>query len=257
MSQPTETEEIRAYGPVLRRIEHIGQVSLAVWVAVLVVLGILWPTPFLQVWKLVCGQAVAGRAYSVSKGIELEFPKIFLLFQCALQDIIILLLLYPLLIAGYRRVVEMRIVGPAIANIRAAATRHRSKVEPWGAIGVAAFVLFPFWSTGPLAGSVLGYMLGIRTWLVFTSVIVGNFLAVGCWIWFFDGVQKLMDSLNWRPPVSLPLAILLGVIVLGGSYRAWNLRKRFRERLANGFLRWNGDANGTNKKQADANDPPA
>ena len=96
------------------------------------------------------------------------------------------------------------------------------------------FVLFPFWSTGALAGGVVGYMLGLRTWVVFLSVIAGNFLSVACWIWFFDSLNAFMKHVNAQLPVSLPLVILLTVIVLAGTYRAWRLRKRLLDRLVNG-----------------------
>lgn len=208
----------------MRLITRLGYVCLAVWIAVLVGMGTAWPEPFSRSWRLVFGQMMAGRAFSVSEGINLGFPHIFLLFQVALQDIIILLLLYRLLIAGYRRVEKVRVIGPAIMRVRQSAEAHRSRVEPFGAIGIALFVLFPFWSTGPLVGSVLGYMLGIRTWLVFVSVIVGNLLSVGCWIFFFQSLADLMKHLNMKLPVSLPLMILLTVIVLGASYQVWSSR---------------------------------
>ena len=221
---------VRAYGPHLRLIEHVGQACLTIWIAVLVTVGIVWPDPYSKAWQLVLGQIAAGRALSVSAGLSLGFSKIFLLFQCALQDIIILLLLYPLLVAGYRRVVEMRFVGDALANIRATADRHKSMVAPFGSAGLVIFVFFPFWSTGALAGGLIGYLLGMRTSHVFASVIVGNFLAVGCWIWLFDQMRKVSESMGDR----LPIAILVGVIVIAGVFRVWRLRKKWAETRANG-----------------------
>lgn len=210
----------------LRRITRVGFVSLAVWAALLLLMGARWPEPFTKSWRLVLGQMMAGRAYSVSEGLALGFPKVFLLFQVALQDIIILLLLYRLLVAGYKRVQRMPVIGPAIANIHASAERHKNKVEPYGAVGIALFVLFPFWSTGPLAGSVLGYMLGIRTWLVFVSVIIGNFLCVACWIWIFDRLFLFMQHIGAQLPISLPLAILLTVVIAGTVSQCWKNRRR-------------------------------
>jgi uncharacterized membrane protein len=217
-----ETEKLRAYGPYLRLIERTGQACLTVWIGVIVTLGIIWPEPYQRVWQLVLGQIVAGRAYSVSEGLSQGFPKLFLLFQCALQDIIILLLLYPLLVAGYRRVVEMRMIGPAIANIRATADRHKSKVAPFGAIGLVAFVFFPFWSTGALAGGVVGYLLGMRMTLVFSSIIVGNFMSVACWIWFFDRMRGFSETLGDK----IPIVILVIAVVAAALFRVWQVRRR-------------------------------
>ncbi len=230
-------ERVKAFGPWLVVIERTGQICLSVWVAVLVVLGVVWPEPYAGTWQLVLRQIALGRAGSISIGLEQEFSKVFLLLQCSLQDVIILLLLYPLLVASYRRVVEIRIVGPAIHNIRASAERHKSKIEPYGAIGLAAFVFFPFWSTGVLAGGVLGYLLGMRTWVTFTSLIVGNFLAVACWIFFFEKLSEMSETLGSQMPLIVFLIVLFAAIV----QQIRRLRQRYLEQIANNGRNGNGE----------------
>ncbi|MCP4640041.1 MAG: small multi-drug export protein [bacterium] len=212
--------------PEYRHITRIGFYSMAAWGLILAGLAMVHPEPFIHAWKLVLGQMMAGRAYSVSAGIDMAFPKGFLLLQVALQDIIVLLLLYKLLIAGYNRVEKVPVIGTTFAKIHASASRHKNRVEPFGAVGVALFVLFPFWATGPLAGSVLGYMLGIRTWLVFASVIIGNFMSVACWILFFDTLHTFMTQIGARLPMSLPLMILVTVVAVACVCRLWSLRGR-------------------------------
>ncbi|HQM49593.1 MAG TPA: small multi-drug export protein [Candidatus Hydrogenedentes bacterium] len=216
--------DVRAFGLMIRRVERTGQALLTLWIAALVALGITWPKPYAGAWQLVLLQVVAGRAASVSKGVAAGFPKLFLLVHCTLQDIIVLLLLYPLLVAGYRYAVEWRFVGPAIADIRATAERHKSKVAPLGAVGLMLFVLFPFWSTGALAGGVVGYLLGLRTRWVFTSVIVGDFLAVALWIWFFDWMNQFAETLGSR----MWVLILVTVIFAAAVGRALAIRRRMK-----------------------------
>ncbi len=215
-------ERVRAYGPRLRFIERTGQVCLSIWVAVLIAFGVVWPEPYANAWQLVLQQMLGGRALSISAGLKGGFHWAFLLVQCSLQDIIILLLLYPLLVAGYRRVVEMRIVGPAIANIRAAAERNKSKVEPFGAAGLIAFVFFPFWTTGPLAGGLIGYLIGMRTRVTFASVITGNFLAVGAWLFLFDRMRAFSERLGNIAPWIILAAVLGGAVVM--HFRRLSLR---------------------------------
>ena len=195
------------------------------WIGVLVVLGILQPQPYADAWQLVLRQIVGGRAASISYGLEAGFSKGFLLLQCSLHDIIVLLLLYPLLVAGYRKVVEMRFIGSAVAGIRAQAHRYKGKVEAYGAIGLVTFVFFPFWSTGALAGGVLGYLLGMRAIVIFPSVIIGNFLAVACWIYLLDRMQQFTEALGLR----LSLIILLTVLIAAALLQVHRLRKRSHE----------------------------
>ncbi|MFO7973055.1 MAG: small multi-drug export protein [Candidatus Hydrogenedentota bacterium] len=220
--------DVRAFGQMIRRIERTGQVLLTVWVATLVALGITWPVPYARAWELVLLQIVAGRAASVGMGMDAGFSTPFLLLHCTFQDIIILLLLYPVVVAGYRYAVEWRFIGPTIANIRATAERHKSKVAPFGAVGLVVFVLFPFWSTGALAGGVVGYLLGIRTRWVFSSVIIGDFLAVALWIWFFDRMTELSETLGSR----MWLIIVLTVIVVAAVGRVIAIRRRMKKSAA-------------------------
>jgi len=111
--------DVRAFGRMIRRIERTGQVLLTVWIAFLVALGITWPEPYARAWELVLFQIVAGRAASVGIGMDAGFSNLFLLLHCTLQDVIILLLLYPVVVAGDPYAVERRVVGAAIAHILA------------------------------------------------------------------------------------------------------------------------------------------
>ena len=222
MNSPPKTQ-LRAFGPKLRLIERVGQASLTVWIILLVVLGVILRDPYDKVWQLVLGQVIGGRALSISTGLNLEFSRLFLFFQCSLQDIIVLLLLYPFVVAGYRRAVEMSFIGETIINIRATAERHKDKVQPWGALGLVVFVLFPFWSTGALAGGVVGYLIGMRMWVTFTCVIIGNCIAVGLWILLFEQMRAFSETVaNY-----LPVLILTGVIAVGTFFF---FRKRLKSR---------------------------
>ena len=214
----------RSHNGSLLRIQLLGIVSLILWMFVVAGFGILYPEPYADTWQIALGQLVAGRAFSVSAGLNAGFNRIFLLFQCSIQDILILLLLYPVLVGGYRRIVEVAFVGPAIANIRAAAERHKSRVAQFGALGLAAFVFFPFWSTGALAGGVIGYLLGMRIRIVFPAVIIGEMMAVACWIWLFNQMREFSETVGQR----LPLIVLILVVVFAAIFRIRNLRKRAR-----------------------------
>jgi len=220
MQTPSQTPA-QAFDPRLRLIMRLGQVSLTAWIVLLVLLGIFLRHPYDKVWQLVLGQVAVGRAWSITIGLNLGFSRWFLLFKCASQDIIILLLLYPLIVAGYRRAVEMSFIGKTIMNIRATAERHKDTVKPWGAVGLVVFVLFPFWSTGALAGGVLGYLIGMRMWVTFTSVIIGELAAVALWILFFDKMAKLSESLGRH----MPMVILVAAAAIGAMAY---LHRRFK-----------------------------
>ncbi|HOJ31963.1 MAG TPA: small multi-drug export protein [Candidatus Hydrogenedentes bacterium] len=202
----------------LVQIQLAGVLCLTFWALALFLLGTWEPDPYAEAWRLIVGQLLVGRAYSVSAGLKHGFPKFFLLAQCSLQDMVILLVLYPIIVGGYRRIVEYRFLGDALANIRATAERHKESVAKYGVVGLVAFVFFPLWSTGALAGGVIGYLLGMRTRDVFSAVIVGNFLSVACWLWLFDQMRRFSEVFGDIIP-GLILFTALGVAAFMRFYR--------------------------------------
>jgi uncharacterized membrane protein len=198
---------------VLRRIHRAGWALFAVWALVLVAWGILRPDPYAQGWRLVLELAFVGRLVSVADGIASGFHQGYLLFQNGLQDIILLLVAYPWVVAAYQGAVRRGVIGRGIDRVRRTAEGHKRIVEPLGVIGLWAFVFFPFWSTGALVGGVVGYLLGMRTWLVFASVFAGHALSVVSLVWFFDAMHDFAESIDTGIVRYLPW-IVLGALVL-------------------------------------------
>ncbi|MBF0573923.1 MAG: small multi-drug export protein, partial [Desulfamplus sp.] len=66
-----------------------------------------------------------------------------------------------------------------------------------GWIGVFLFVLAPLPGTGPVAGSILGYLLKMSIWRNFTAVLSGTFFAVLMWVVCFDFLQQYLYIIQY------------------------------------------------------------
>ena len=133
------------------------------------------PPPYHLAWQVVLAHIGGGRAASAGLGIELGFGFVFLFFIFFMCDIITMLYIYPLFVSGFQRISHWRIIGPMLKKTHDLAHKHKARIEPYGPIGLLSFVLFPFWSTGPLVGVVVGYLIGLRTWITFTASAGANF----------------------------------------------------------------------------------
>ena len=204
----------RAYDPTLHFIERSGQFMLTCTVIVFVFLGVNWPEPYLKTWSLVVAHLIGGKPLNVVTGVKLDFHPLFIYLQCSLQDIITLFIFYPIVVAGYRRAVEWRVLGPALVTIRETADRHKSKIEPYGVAGLLAFVIFPLWSTGALVGAVVGYLIGMRTWVAFATVIVGTLIASAAWVWLFDRINALSPHLTGGLVIFLLTIVLIAAVLV-------------------------------------------
>ncbi len=209
----------------LRRIHRIGWGIFLGWAAVLVACGLFAPEPYAQGWRLVLELLFLGRAISIADGIASGFGSIYLMFQNGLEDIILLLVLYPWVVAAYEGVSGHRLLRGTIERVRRTAEANRKVVEPWGVIGLWTFVFFPFWSTGALVGGVVGYLLGMRTWVVFTSVFAGHLLSVAALVWLFDLSREMLASFEQGWVKFLPWAVLLVLLLITLSWRG--LKKVF------------------------------
>lgn len=195
-------------GPrMLRNIKLAAHGSLFIFLATWMLLIIKIGGPYGRILELVAGQMVGGRAGSAGVGLQLGFSPYYLLFHICMQDFIIMLYVYPLFVTGYRRMSQWPIIGSTLARTHELALRHKGRIEPYGAMGLMIFVFFPLWSTGPLVGVIVGYLIGLRTWVTFTSVVLGNLVAVGAWVWGYDALR------NYDKTLAL---ILLAVLLAAG-----------------------------------------
>ena len=85
----------------LARIGHLRWALFAVWSAVLVVWGIVEPDLYASGWRLVVELAFLGRLVTIADGTAAGFSNAYLLVQSGVQDIILLLVLYPVVIAAH------------------------------------------------------------------------------------------------------------------------------------------------------------
>ncbi len=205
--------------PELRRIHRFGWGIFLGWAAVLVVWGIVDPEPYAQGWRLVLELLFLGRAVSIADGIASGFGSFYLLLQNGLEDIILLLVLYPWVVAAYEGVSGHRLLRGTVERVRRTAEKNRKVVEPWGVVGLWTFVFFPFWSTGALVGGVVGYLLGMRTWVVFTSVFAGHLLSVVSLVWLFDLFREMLSSFEQGWVKFLPWIVLLALLLITLAWR--------------------------------------
>jgi uncharacterized membrane protein len=213
----------------LRGIERTGWVLAVLYFGALLAISFLGPQPYDNVWQLVSVHMVAGRVGNIGLGLAQDYHWLFLLVQCTLQDVVFLLLVYPFVIAGSRKISQRPFFQRHIAKMHATAHFHKQKLEPYGAVGLTVFVLIPIFSTGILVGALIGHLLGMRNRVVFGSVILGNFLAVLFLLWFFDQVQALAASFGAYGMWVLVALIILGSVA-GLGYKGWSYwRKRHRQ----------------------------
>ncbi len=224
-SPPRAERPSAAADPVLRRTAWLGWGLTVAWAATLVVWGVVEPDPYAHGWRLVLELAFMGRVVSIADGVANGFGTAYLLVQTGVQDILLLLVLYPPVVAACEGLAGRGVFGRWLEGLRSTAERHKSRVEPLGALGLWIFVFFPFWSTGALVGGVVGYLLGMRMRVVFASVFTGHVLSVLVLLFAFDAVRDAVAVFDSGLVKFLPWIVLALMVAIALVTRWWKGRR--------------------------------
>ena len=217
---------------VLRLVLNLGHLLLITLLLSWVFLAGFKGEPYENTWKVMLSQVFAGRAAAVGAGLRWNFSPLFLLYQAAMVDAILMLYIYPTFVRGYQHLTWVPFVGNYLANIHKVALSHKKRMAPYGVAGLMLFVIFPFWSTGCVVGAIVGYLIGLSTLVSLLSVTTGNIAAIALWIWFYDRLQ------GWNENVALVfLAIIFALAIAGILFaRVRRTRKKLEDEEIRAYL---------------------
>ena len=76
--------------------------------------------------------------------------------------------------------------------------------------------------TGPLVGSVIGFLIGLRTWVTLTVVLGGTYLAIVCWGIVLQRLHVALGQMGPYAPFVLVIFILLLAVSIHIRHAFWH-----------------------------------
>jgi uncharacterized membrane protein len=215
-TKPTPTPEQPprpAWRQLFRTTEgRILLLGIAVALVGLIVMGLvaLWsPQTSRMIGAMTFSNLIFGRSVSMSIGYAGGYGHALVVPVNMWVETVLVLLFYPVFVFSMRKLVVFPRLKRFIDRTHAAAERHHDKVRRYGIIGLFTFVWFPFWMTGPVVGSAIGYLLGFPAWLTLSVVLVGTYIAMAGWAYLlFDLHTRAAVFGPWAP------ALIVGIIIL-------------------------------------------
>lgn len=217
----------------LNRIFWTGVAILVAWAIILVIIGFWKPDPYADGWILVVQLMFLGRLVSNATGVQLGFSDDYLLFQSIVQDTWLTLIFMPLLINAYYGTTRARGLGRIVAATRKSAEANRAVVEPFGIVGLWLFVFFPFASTGVMVGGFLGFLIGMRLWVILATILSAHVLSCIATIFVSIEVKESLAALDNRYTHYL-VWLAIAVVVVGslGYGRYVSMRDKRRRAVS-------------------------
>jgi uncharacterized membrane protein len=174
---------------------------------------------------LTATELTLGRGFAMTFGYTLGLGHGTVIPICMILETIYVLILYPLFVFSWRRLVVIKWLKKTFERTRKAAETHKDKVQKYGVIGLFVFVWFPFWMTGPVVGSVIGFLLGLKLWLNMTVVLMGTYAAIFGWAFVLRKLHKQVASYSSYAAMVI-MALLIFIFIIGHLlYRAFHENK--------------------------------
>ncbi len=77
------------------------------------------------------------------------------------------------------------------------AMEKKDKIKRWGWVGIFSFVMAPLPVTGPVIGSIIGYMIKMRLFNNFTATALGTLTATVVWCYGFEFLEHRFHMIQY------------------------------------------------------------
>ena len=85
----------------------------------------------------------------------------------------------------------------SMGTLKEKAEEKKEKIKRWGWIGIFAFVMAPLPVTGPVVGTIIGYMMRMRLFSNFSAAGLGTLTAIVAWYYGFDFLEDRFEMLQY------------------------------------------------------------
>ena len=193
--------------------------GLSLFAFMLLFFGIGW-TLFPDETLILAGMAglnlLIGRAAGMSFGYAAGLGHSVVVPANMVVESIQVVVVYPLFVLSWTHLIDSRRWNATMSSMRSAAEARRSTIQRFGLLGLVVFVFTPFWMTGPVVGSIIGYLIGLRMRTTLLAVLFSTYVAIGVWALLLNELSQWAAAYDRYAPYALVAAFAL--IGLAGHF---------------------------------------
>jgi uncharacterized membrane protein len=155
-----------------------------------------------------------GRAAGMSFGYASGLHHPAVITSSVLIETIQVLVIYPLFVLSWKSLVDARRMQRLLVGMRRSAEANQAWVARYGMAGLFAFVFLPFWMTGPVVGSVIGFLIGLKARHNLPIVLSATYAAVVIWAMFFERMNAWLAAYGRYAAFGLVLLVAAAALAL-------------------------------------------
>lgn len=174
----------------------------------------------LKYFEITLSHSMFGRAAGLSLGYVYQMSDLQVIVINIVIETILVFLSYSLFLMGINAGLNFKALKSWVEKSRQSAEKYKDTIEKYGVAGLMFFVFLPFFMTGPIIGSIIGYFLGFSHKKTLTVVLFATYFAIVCWAFILKSFEEALSEFDKDAPLSIFLIIV--VIAVFGIWKNKN-----------------------------------
>ncbi|HEY9189462.1 MAG TPA: small multi-drug export protein [Sulfurovum sp.] len=198
----------------------LGLLFLGFYLIFLLFCAIFFQHYLQEILSITATNVIFGRMAGLSVGVSAQMNTTFLVLFNLFIESTMVLILYPLFVLSWKKLdfVSYPPLSRYLERSKINAHRYEPLIKRYGVIGLILFVLTPFAMTGPVAGSFVGFLIGLRHRVTLSVVIISTFIAILLWIYLIKNFEETL--------VAYSDMLMIGVLIIVTVLFLWYLMKK-------------------------------
>jgi uncharacterized membrane protein len=197
-----------------------GWILFGSYFIVLVYAMLFYPHYLKPLLGITVTNIVFGRMAGLSIGIASQIDTFALIAFNFFIESIMVIILYPLFVLSWNKLdlVSYAPIQNYLEKSKQSATKYQPLIQKYGIIGLILFVLTPFAMTGPVVGSFVGYLIGLKHRVTLITVLSSTLVAIILWLYLIRNFEETL--------VHYSDAMMVGVVITLAVLFVWYLLKK-------------------------------
>ncbi|XPV68713.1 MAG: small multi-drug export protein [Halarcobacter sp.] len=149
-----------------------------------------------KITAIVFTNVLVGRVPALSLGYAASLPHFIVIFINILVEMILVTLFYPLFVYSFKGIVKIKLLEDFFNEVKNKKESHQKKFDRYGKFGLFIFVFIPFWMTGPIVGSIIGFLIGMKHYTVIFIVFIATVISITLWGLFLQEIINFLLNFN-------------------------------------------------------------
>jgi len=145
-----------------------------------------------KITGIVFTNLLVGRVPALSFGYAAELSNFVVISVNVIIEMILVTLIYPLFVFSIKGVFKVKVLEEFFQEVQKKKKEHQEKFDRYGKFGLFVFVFIPFWMTGPIVGSIIGFLIGMKHYMIIFIVFIATIISISLWGLF---LQEIIDFL--------------------------------------------------------------